>query len=102
MAKINLRNLKYFKRGVIEYIQNPVQLSQGTQICYAGTSVGFGLATITSIIAKSWGFAIALFFFTILQIIFFLAENKKYKGMVALEKQIKHQMKLNEVLDKLN
>lgn len=83
---MNLKNLKYFKKGIQEL--TPLQLSQGRIAGLIGMIIGLILATINMVIQKNWGFTIFLTFLAWLQLMGLLGELKQYTGLKEMMQQV--------------
>jgi len=84
MAKLNLRNLKNFKQGIMSL--TPLQLSVGKISGYAGMILGITMAGISMLIQHSWGLGIFMIFLAWFQLMGLIGEFKSYKGLKEMER----------------
>ena len=81
--KMNLKNLKHFKKGMKEL--TPIQIGEGKLIGYYGMVVGLSLACITMFRNRSWGLGIFLIFLVWFQIMGLISEKQSLKGLKDME-----------------
>ena len=73
-----------FKQGA----SSPKTLCLANMYFIIGMFFGAGLASVTLFLTKTWGFAILLFFVSLMQVTSFISQRKQYKAIVQMEKDI--------------
>ena len=98
--KINLRNLKHFGEGVKN--MSPAQMCDIRISSYYGMNLGLIIVFIGMLMSKSWGWAIFLFFFLIVQSTQLVNEYKTRDTLRELSKQMEQFKNLENVIPQQN
>ncbi len=83
----NKSKWELFKEGT----QQPATISQATMSCYVGMMLGAFTAAYKFFTNENTGLGIFFIFLGLLQLISLISEHGKYKGLKAMEKELREE-----------